>query len=538
MEQLKLLLLEKGDSQKNLVDKVNFNFSQLISFEGGPYGKIGPKGKTGVSGTYGPIGTFGPQGKRGNKWTVLSSPPESPMDGDYWMNPSNGNEIKIYNGFTDSWDLYSLNVIGLDIFREFGPLQTESGPSSKKGYFLSLPSPSSNTLVLSDSYLSGGSDKVNPQYTKMVISTDSSNPERKILEFTKGEYHGTPFNQKTPSFFWTQGPTSSLGNYALSFLSPGSLDFDLDGSFILKSISGSVSFKSGDYSFGSYLINSHINGSYYSESLFGNLNINIDSGSGKFLFQSSNLNLPTPTSDVMAANTTLDIRTSGTTGSQPSLNLYAATSSVGNIYYKMDEVYPSTRSGSTLFKATNSNTDILEISGKGDFKVDKIVYPLHPLEDPTEIIYGPVGLILFSPAISPVSGGTGYNACRGIDYYITPSSSPVSALYLYTPDFIGNTGGWLDLIKENEYMNFRVHSSDPNKGFTNLGIYTSVPNANSPVGVFPNYCTTVEFDIINISKTSTGTSPGKRWFKVLIKAYGGSLTKPFCGELYTTGSTP
>ena len=48
MKELKLLLLEKGDSQKNLVDKANFNFSQIISFEGGPYGKIGPEGKTGT----------------------------------------------------------------------------------------------------------------------------------------------------------------------------------------------------------------------------------------------------------------------------------------------------------------------------------------------------------------------------------------------------------------------------------------------------------------------------------------------------------
>ena len=64
MEELKLLLLEKGDSQENFIDKVNFNFSQIISFEGGPYGKIGPEGKTGNKGNVGPTGSFGYQGIR------------------------------------------------------------------------------------------------------------------------------------------------------------------------------------------------------------------------------------------------------------------------------------------------------------------------------------------------------------------------------------------------------------------------------------------------------------------------------------------
>ena len=106
MKELKLLLLEKGDSQKNLVDKANFNFSQVLSFEGGPYGKIGPEGKIGNSGSKGPNGSFGPQGKRGNIWTVLTTPPVDPLNGDYWMNPDSNNEIRIYNSSTQNWDFY------------------------------------------------------------------------------------------------------------------------------------------------------------------------------------------------------------------------------------------------------------------------------------------------------------------------------------------------------------------------------------------------------------------------------------------------
>ena len=141
MEELKLLLLEKGDSQKNLVDKANFNFSQVLSFEGGPYGKLGPEGRTGNPGSKGPTGSFGPQGERGNIWTVSTTLPTNPLNGDYWMNPNSNNEIRIYNSSTGVWDLYPVNINGLDIFREFGPLQTQSndqlGTSSKNGYFIS-----------------------------------------------------------------------------------------------------------------------------------------------------------------------------------------------------------------------------------------------------------------------------------------------------------------------------------------------------------------------------------------------------------------
>ena len=541
MEELKLLLLEKGDSQKNLVDKANFNFSQVLSFEGGPYGKLGPEGRTGNPGSKGPTGSFGPQGERGNIWTVLITPPINPLNGDYWMNPNSNNEIRIYNSSTGVWDLYPVNINGLDIFREFGPLQTQSndqlGTSSKNGYFISLPYPDLNTFVLSDSYLISGSSIANPQYTKMVISINAQMTERRLLEFTKGPYHGTSFNQETPSFFWTTGPILSNGHYGLGFLCPQSLGFNLGGDLNLKSLSGSILLKSGDYSFGSTL-DSYINGSYYLNSYFGNLNMEVGGGGSSYLlFESQNINLPNQISNTINTSTTLDVTTTGTTGSQPTLNLISNGPTAGNLYYKMDEIYSSTRSGSTLFKATNSTTNILEISGKGDFKVDKIMYPLHPLEEPSELVLFSFGITWFSPAISATPGGTGFNVCRGVDYYMVPTTAAFGGyLKLYTPA----TGeGWLDLIEENEYMDFRVHSSIPSKGFTIIGIDASPQTGQqSFVGSFSDYCTSVEFTVINISKTSSGTSPTDRWFKVLAKAYGGTLSEPFCTEFYTDLSTP
>jgi hypothetical protein len=554
MEELKLLLLEKGDSQKNLVDKANFNFSQVLSFEGGPYGKLGPQGRTGNSGSKGPTGSFGPQGERGNIWTVITTPPANPLNGDYWMNPNSNNEIRIYNSSTGVWDLYPININGLDIFREFGPLQTQSGASSKNGYFISLPYPDLNTFVLSDSYLTSGSSIANPQYTKMVISTNAQMTERRLLEFTKGPYHGTSFNQETPSFFWTTGPIFNNGLYGLGFLCPQSLGFNLGGDLNLKSLSGSILLKSGD-SF-PLTIDSYINGTYYLNSYFGNLNMNVGSGgSGYLLFESQNINLPNQTSHIINTSTTLDIITTGTTGSQPSLNLLSNSSIQGNLYYKMDEIYPSTRSGSTLFKATNSTTNILEISGKGDFKVDKIMYPLHPLENPGFIqpTLTTIRYIIFNPtvALNGETDSTSFNVSRGLDFYVVPPAISVGTtrgISLWCPaagGSFGENGGWLNLLEDSEYMNFRIHSSNPSIGFRYLGINTSntkntVPPSGTQrvdLGSGVN-ATTVEFTIINIAGSAGGTGGTDRWFKVLYQAYGLDLPAPICGELYTNGSTP
>jgi hypothetical protein len=552
MKELKLLLLEKGDSQKNLVDKVNYNFSQIISFEGGPYGKIGPEGREGNPGSSGPKGSFGPQGKRGNKWGVSNSSPSNPMNGDYWINPSLENETRVYNSSTSSWDLYSVNINGLGLFKEFGPLQTDSGPSSKNGYFISLPFPLANTLVLSDSLLSSGSSTANPRYSKLMISTDSLNPDRKILGFSKSPYQGTSFDSLAPSFFWTPGPTSTQGNYSLSFLSPQYLEFNVGGDFSMKSFSGSILVKSGDS--WPYRINSYSTGTYGLNTSFGGLNMNIDSGLGHLLFQSNNINFAVPSLQTISTTTGLDIRTTGTTGSQPSLKVLSNYYNIGNIYYKMDEIYPSTRSGSTLFKATNSTTNILEISGKGDFKIDKSVYPLHPLESPASVQFG--GLlsdkyVIFNPSVS-LNGETSlnsFNVNKGIDYYLIPpsvSTFPLQerGIILWTPADINASKGWTALVNQNEYINFRIHSNVNTQGFRFLTINTSSTKITAPVGTgikdlgAGEYCTSVEFTIINISKTSSGTSVTDRWFKVLYQAWGGSLIFPVCGELYTNGSTP
>jgi hypothetical protein len=220
----------------------------------------------------------------------------------------------------------------------------------------------------------------------------------------------------------------------------------------------------------------------------------------------------------------------------------------------MDEIYPSTRSGSTLFKATNSTTSILEISGKGDFKIDKSIYPLHPLEDPGTVSTGvfPTAIkwSIFNPTVS-LNGSPStisFNVSRGLDFYLEPPTLGLSdwGICLWTPatgGAFGQNGGWLNLLEDSEFINFRVHSSNPDIGFRYIGINTtnvknSAPSAGTArADLGSNGATTVEFTIMNISKTSSGNGGSNRWFKVLYQAWGKNLS-PICGELYTNGATP
>ena len=95
-----------SDSELNLIDKLNFNFDQIILAGGGPPGIRGP---IGVS------GPIGPQGNRGSVWFVNSDAPtqtpfNSPLiQNDYWLKTID-NEIYGWDG--SSWVDTNLNLKG------------------------------------------------------------------------------------------------------------------------------------------------------------------------------------------------------------------------------------------------------------------------------------------------------------------------------------------------------------------------------------------------------------------------------------------
>ena len=62
-----------GDTIRETVEKINYNFHSIMKYGGGPQGVSGPQGLIGQKGESGLQGPQGIQGIRGTKWYLSSS---------------------------------------------------------------------------------------------------------------------------------------------------------------------------------------------------------------------------------------------------------------------------------------------------------------------------------------------------------------------------------------------------------------------------------------------------------------------------------
>lgn len=94
-----------SDTISQVVDKINFNFDQLLLNGGGPIGPAGPLG---------PPGPIGGRGERGSQWYEgtedpnVTPPTQTPLIADYYLQ-SNG-DVWEYTGLT--WTNTGINLIG------------------------------------------------------------------------------------------------------------------------------------------------------------------------------------------------------------------------------------------------------------------------------------------------------------------------------------------------------------------------------------------------------------------------------------------
>jgi len=114
-----------SDTISQAVDKINFNFDQLLLNGGGPRGPVGPAG---------PIGPIGGRGIRGSVWyeglnSPLTTPPTlTPEDQDNYLQ-ANG-DVWTYSESGGTWVLTGVNLIG-----PVGP----AGASGKFSDYQNLP---------------------------------------------------------------------------------------------------------------------------------------------------------------------------------------------------------------------------------------------------------------------------------------------------------------------------------------------------------------------------------------------------------------
>lgn len=219
----------RGESESEMIKKINYNFDQIISFAVGPDGQRGPKGLQGIPGPAGSKGITGPTGQRSTNWLKQNTAPATGTVNpyDYWID-SASSDYSVYSyGITGSfWVPTGYSLFSSPYFETYEDIIGPGGATDKfvigfksSGSFLidNLLTVSDASLVISDRNLNPL--KGNPNRSKLVIATDDQT-SRPILSFSKTK----SANSGIPSFYWeTTGNNSDLifrtgGNFSISAL--------------------------------------------------------------------------------------------------------------------------------------------------------------------------------------------------------------------------------------------------------------------------------------------------------------------------------
>ena len=550
MADLKLLRIEDGDDQKSLIDKTNSNFSNLLLFDGGPYGKIGSVGAQGDQGITGPDGSYGDLGQRGSIWIVKDSNPGTTgyISGDLWLNTIEGLGLPIYQFDGSSWNPYGFNLISQDLFRVLGPVPTITGNSTYNGYYLSSSNPEKYTFVISDNPLSSSSISANPQYSKMVISNFITKP---ILEFSKIGSLGDPaLYARNPRFVFT-GQSYSLR-------------FQLMDTLYLEAKSGNINITSTSARYihrsTGFTLNLSDNQGLSINAL-GVINFDF-TFSGVFIPSNKNISL-----NPSILSYTMPVRFEFKADSTDTKSAFYINSNMPNTGGIRHKTSVSPTRNSTLFRVYSLTENFVRLFASGELVYDKRMNSYQGTQSPTVTgtgtAYTTSGSTLtvdwfgVIPTVvsAPSTSSNRINASNGVDYTVSlPSGSNQKGIYLWTTATGGtgtnNNGGWLNLLNPMEGITLRVRVTNTNYfRFVGLGTgltFNTMPadpstsslqvmdltNSNS-VAV-----SDAEFTIVNIANNTTGATAGnKRWFKVYYSAWGGTLGYVKCGVMYTANST-
>jgi len=239
-----------GDDKDQIIGKVNYNFSQVLSNAVGLPGQYGILGATGIIGQVGKDGLTGATGPRANKWYFQQTPPfgnipytETPLvNYDVWVDTSPGstggpNRIYQYN---DDYTLgqYPFWVDTLSNFAidsNFTLIQGVSGPgevTEKNAIVIGATSPSDTTFVFTDREVTAGN--ANPRYSKVLVENDASvTASLPLFSFGKTFYS----NSDLPSFFWQ----NTGDNYDIKFSSGGEISIQSQATGSYSSTGGTAS---------------------------------------------------------------------------------------------------------------------------------------------------------------------------------------------------------------------------------------------------------------------------------------------------------
>jgi hypothetical protein len=306
----------KGDTEKEIIGKINYNFDQILSFAIGPDGHQGPIGPTGIYGPAGRRGASGDAGIRASKWyKQITEPTGNNNTNDIWIDSSvsDGN-IKVFNYplANNQWQDSGYTFLNSKYFKSYQYILGPGGASDKYAIGFKYPggiTGSANTsLLINDSHSS--SIGANPNNSKVVVST-LDQVDRPIMSFSKNG----AISDDVPSFYWD----SAGYNSGLKFDTGGSLymttnlDFSIDSDLARTIIASDYcNFRGSN---GTFAIGG--SGDFH-------LRSNISVGIGGFLnFTSTNLSL-TASSFIYRGSVTI---------TSPLTSTYILTSSPSSVSY-------------------------------------------------------------------------------------------------------------------------------------------------------------------------------------------------------------
>ena len=137
MALLNLLQVFQSDDQTTFVDKISYNFDQILSLDGN-IGATGFPGIQGVPGYQGIQGFQGIQGIDGTKWYAQpSSMPPSipvPVNGDYWLQTDNQ---EIWQYISGIWTDTTYNLTSTGVFKQASQNIQFTNPNPNRSLVLS-----------------------------------------------------------------------------------------------------------------------------------------------------------------------------------------------------------------------------------------------------------------------------------------------------------------------------------------------------------------------------------------------------------------
>ena len=242
MPQINILNILQGDNQSTIVDKINYNYDQILSAGGGPQGQQGLIGPTGSVGPQGPQGVQGVQGPSGTKWFVQDSAPAIsnitgsnpwtfPTLGDYWLDPDSANQ-EVYVLSATGWVDTGYGLNAGELFQKVTPIDIVGGATGS-GILISGTGTSgatATTMVLSDAsisdYTPGGSAIYNVNYEGAKLKIATRNDRLKILSFGRADLDittgaGATGYLKNPSLEWDTSSPVAPNFYDISLRNPG-----------------------------------------------------------------------------------------------------------------------------------------------------------------------------------------------------------------------------------------------------------------------------------------------------------------------------